>query len=279
MKKIKLVAVLFFCCNSSLLANIYFNDGGVHDVDYAINEPIQIYNESFWDFPTTVNFLAGASLYVVHGSVGLSVIEDSILNVYGGVLDAVVVTRGNSTTSINAGNIMYARFDTHASSQLNIKGGILQNLNLWHQDSSIVNITGGTIYTTPHYSIICEDNSSTFITGGNFICDENFRISVRQYSTMLISGGINFIKHLSISDNSHAIIKGYNLKINDIDVPSGNYSGTRSGIMTGTLLDGTDFIYDLSITNNAILTVHNIPEPTTILLFGLSSLFLRKKIY
>ena len=253
---------------------IQFNDGGTHDIDYALNESVIVQDEPFWLTSTTVNFLAGSSLSVDHSKAGLMLRGSSRLNVQGGLIDGIIEMFDDSVTSIYSGEFIHTDLRTDDST-LNISGGTFHDFMLSTQNSSEVSITGGTFPTIVELYI--RGDTSMSVTGGIFLDDSNFHVAVQGSSSMLISGGMNYATYISVSENADLTIQGYDLQMNGIDLPSGSYGGYRSGFMTGYLLDGTGFEWEMYVIDNAILTVQNVPEPATLLLLGMGGFILRRK--
>ena len=98
-------------------------------------------------------------------------------------------------------------------------------------------------------------------------------------SQVLITGGI--IETISSGwyddDDSIVTIVGGNFSINGIAAPNGQYFQTdfEDAIITGTLANGDPLNASVSIRESASIVL--VPEPATLLLFGLVGLVLRRK--
>jgi len=108
-------------------------------------------------------------------------------------------------------------------------------------DNSVFNMFGGWI----NWDLVADDKSSAYISGGV--------VNLR----------------LLLYHNSQLIIEG-----TDFNYAYGTYTNT-SGLLTGTLLDGTPLNNEFQITGSATMTL--VPEPSSLLLLGLGALMLRRK--
>lgn len=93
--KSAVVVLLALLCSSPLLAE-YFNDGGVHDVDYTIpnTDPYGLAVE----YGTTVNVLPGA--WVQGGYYQGDVSAIGTVNFYGGIVDGIVYVYSSGTVTV-----------------------------------------------------------------------------------------------------------------------------------------------------------------------------------
>jgi len=97
--KIMVVGVILLLCTSPVIAELRFDDGGIHNIDYAINDYVVV-DFGLPGVKTTVNVLEGASLYWLEGY------GDSIINVSGGWMDALISV-DNSLPKIYGGSMSW----------------------------------------------------------------------------------------------------------------------------------------------------------------------------
>ena len=117
-------------------------------------------------------------------------------------------------------------------------------------------------------TIIPYDNSRLFCTDGYLRT-----LVTRDNSVSTILGGIIGISIIT-EDQSEVYIHGYNFAIDDIEVDYGEID-VKWGTLTGTLINGDPLDVDLDINHFSFITL--IPEPTTLLLFGLGTMILRNR--
>lgn len=149
------------------------------------------------------------------------------------------------------------------SSRINLYAGSVGYFNTFH--SSTGNIYGGSVVSLESY-----DSSSVSIFGGFF---ENF-VRTCGYSQMVISGGI-FATELLAIENSIMTICGTDFSIDGFSVGYGEIAVT-SGILAGTLASGETINNNFKIYEDATIVL--VPEPATVLLLGLGSLFLIRRL-
>lgn len=142
---------------------------------------------------------------------------------------------------------------------------------IYSRDNSVVNIYGGTITT----QIAVYKNGSINMTGG-----EIGKLWTHDNGKIDLAGGI-VNGWMSILQNSNLTIYGSDFKIDNISVGYGDILsvyGGRSGeserILTGTLANGDPLNTAFYIYESASISL--VPEPATLLLFGLGGLVLRK---
>ena len=135
MKRILILLLIIVCISAQTEADIFFNDGGVHNIDYAIYDYVLV----DWGTPemyTTVNLLPGGSI-----SDGLIAHESSRINISGGTVGFLDIV-DSCQAVISDGTILT---DMHASGscQVDISGGSILE-EMWINDSQ-VDISGGSI--------------------------------------------------------------------------------------------------------------------------------------
>ena len=258
-----LIMVLCICWQEGM-ADIVFDDGGMHDIAYFTIEHIDVFNESFWDDATTVNLIEGGSIKTI------DLFEDSIFNIDGGVVNDSVSIKNNSQVFFNSGQITgEVHLEENCYFEMN-GGSLIDDSSLWMQDNSNVIINGGNI----QLDISIGHNSTLTITGGVI----SGYLNGGQTAKINIHGGI-FDSPIHFGDSAQTTIYGSDFYINGVPAPYGSYSGDRSGVITGLLSDGTVLNHDLDMYTNATLTLvyDPVPEPTTLLLLGLGAVMLRRK--
>jgi hypothetical protein len=136
-------------------------------------------------------------------------------------------------------------------------GGGLTTLSTY--DFSTTNIHGGEI----SWGIDTYDSSTVNIYDGTITC--HF-LGVRDSSTLNIYGGnLDVVNSPTFYETSTVNIYGYGFFYDDV-----------LGVLTGNLQDESTFIFrELSPSNYSHL--HLVPEPATLLLFGLGAVVLRRK--
>ena len=157
----------------------------------------------------------------------------------GGLIGYDVRAFNNSEVKVSGGSIAVDLWG-FGNSTITINGGLIGD-DILAYDSSTVTVNGGLIGG----ELDAYDSGIIYLCGLDFSVDGvplNFGDSLRNYGTLNLKG-----------------------------------DGWRSGIITGTLQDGSalnsEFLIEETTTANIII----IPEPATLLLFGLGGLILRKE--
>jgi len=161
---------------------------------------------------------------------------------------------------------------------------------LYVEDSSVVNVSN--VLRTGAVSMIAQDDSVINIYGGRItsILTALNRSTVNIYGGHIgfyINAGLDGVAYREI-DTSVVTFYGHHFAIDGVDVAYGEINisvgenDSVSGFLTGILANGESigglpfqpnfYIYD----NSRIVLAETAPEPATILLLGLGSLFLRK---
>ncbi len=150
--RVTIWVMVCICCFGlpRAVGEIVFDDGGIHDITYLVNEDILV------DFGspgvrTTVNVLDGANL------LGVSSYEDSIINMSGGI-GFMYIANENSVINISGGLTYFV--ESYDNSRVNISGGS-EILLLWTADNSTVTIFG----THFNYGLGPIPNDSGRLTG------------------------------------------------------------------------------------------------------------------
>jgi hypothetical protein len=157
MKKIIMVIMVTVVCLGTAEVNaLIFNDGGVHTIDWKIDEPVWV-EDSPTDDPTTLNLVDGGEIVD-----WLNVFDYSVANIYGGSIGWIL--------------------HTYEYSQATISGGSIAN-NLNTSDDSEVFVSGGSIGE----EIDVRDYSQVSISGSNFEVD-GVPVDYGQITTGTIDG-------------------------------------------------------------------------------------------
>jgi len=178
-------------------AAIYYNDGGIHDINYVISEDVSVSGN------TTVNLLYGGFVSFI----GLN--EYGVLNINGGGFGNLALL-GNSATTIsegvNFGNIHisensvatiiggseFTNFHVEQNASLFLMGG--SNIhNIHTQGEAKIFITGGANI----YGINTMDNGTTHVKGSNF----NFPYGAITNSSGILTGVLASGEEINCSFN------------------------------------------------------------------------------
>lgn len=153
-----------FMATYTFADDIRFNDGNVHNIDYAITEVfcdnIIIENDPNTNNTTTVNLLPGCSL-----SCSLEAYDDSLTTFSGGTVGGSLQLFDYSTVQITGGTITY-QLIVHNNSQAYILGGTTSEYIIV-SDSVNVTISGGTI----GFGIRASGNAVIVVQGVDFKID------------------------------------------------------------------------------------------------------------
>jgi hypothetical protein len=264
-------ADFFLYSNNQLTVGSYHSQGDLHDTSSVfITSGGNVTNLNSWGF-STVNISGGSfgNLYAwdsstVNMSSGglwyslLEVSDSSTANISDGSIGSGNAY-GHSTINISGGYVDYC-IRGYGSSTINMFGGYVNTPA--PNDSSIMNMFGGSAYW-----FSAEGSSTSNIFGGSI--DEFYAVGS---PTVNISGGS--IESLHARDTSTTNIFGQNFQYSSGLILDGNrVFGT--GILSGEWLDGTPWAIDI-MENYSTATIL-VPEPATLLFFGLGAVILRKR--
>ena len=240
-----IVVMVLICASIGNINAEIFSDGQLHVVDYQIQDNLLV-SDSLAEEYTTVNLVR-----------------------YGWI-DGFVETHDNSHFIFIGGVIGGQYLHSYHNSHINMQAGAIQG-SLVAMDNSIVTISGGIIQV----DLYAQDNSEVFLSGGTVASSvtsegENCRIE--------ITGG-SIGEYLRASMHSQITIYGRDFRIDGLSVGYGAIP--EIGLwdvrrLEGLLANGIPIDIDFLIDGNASIILA-IPEPTTLLLFGLGAVVLRKK--
>jgi hypothetical protein len=153
------MVVVLSLASSPVLALVEFKDGGIHNIDYAINDFVWV-DHLAPTMQTTVNLLDGGSiLYNLEGY------EHSGINFSGGSIVMDLHATDSSQVNISSGSIgehLYA----YDNSQVDISGGSIGwGLNV--SGSSQVSFSGGTVGS----DLVSDNWAILTIHGSDFAVD------------------------------------------------------------------------------------------------------------
>jgi len=146
--------IVLFIYIPTALANLIFDDGGTHTIDFAVNEEVEVYDSPTGD-PTKVNLITGGS--IEHR---LRVFDNSQVNVSDGYIKWDLYAYDNSQVTFSGGTIDAGLY-SFQNSYIAFSGGLINDLRAY--DNSQIDFTGGLIATDiragwydfgPHTSVI-----------------------------------------------------------------------------------------------------------------------------
>ena len=234
-------------------ADLIYNDGQVHNISTDYSGYVGHIYDSAADESTTVNVYTGGIYDELYAW------DYSAINVFDGTFHEALGARNNSTVTVYDGTIQQIVLNDGATG-----GG-----------DAIVNIYGGNIYE------LQPAGGHSYVFGGSIA-----RVATNNSSVVsILDGSINEIDSyvqsaVSISGGSISNLSARYQSTITIYGTNFNYDyGAISdifGTLQGTLANGdainADF-YRYATTASIVL----VPEPATLLLFGLGSLMVRRK--
>jgi len=133
----KIIAVMIItavCLSTSDVQALILNDGGVHTVDWTIDEPVSVEDSPGGDF-TTLNLVDGGEIVN-----WLNVLDYSRINIFGGSVGYDLYAYDFTQTIITGGSIAYDLNAFHNSEILVSGGSIGDSLNI--QNNARITISG-----------------------------------------------------------------------------------------------------------------------------------------
>jgi hypothetical protein len=237
------------CLNAERVsADLTFNDGGTHTVDFTINGQLNVLDGPL-GAPTTVDLVTGGQLLYPYG---LLVLDNSRANISGGSIQGYLKAYNSSQVNISAG-LVYSYLHAFDSSQVSISGGSVDG-DLDAVDSSRVSISGGSI---GNY-FFAYNSSQVNISGGSI----RIHLFTRSSSQVSISGG-TIGDDLYALDSSQVSISGGTIG-DDLDARDSSQVSISGGSINGGLypkgssqitIQGSAFNYPYgTITGPGLLT-------------------------
>ncbi len=237
------ILTVVYAVPSDCSAIIIYDDGGTHEITSVITDLARV------DGNTTVIVNSGGVF-----ERGLTAIDNSKVFVNNGFLYGLW-TGGTSNTIISDGEIGHS-LSVVEDSHMTVNGGILDGpieVRSWGN----LAITGGTLIY-----IWAIENSHISISGGSL----SFGLETFGDTQVEISGGL-IAGELIALGNSQFTISGTNFNY-DYGVLK-----SQSGRLTGTLANGDPMDIPFGVYGNATIVL--IPEPASLLLFGVGAVLLR----
>jgi len=189
------VCVMFFLGAPEVSADIVYDFGGEHDIDFEINDSI-IITDNITAIPTTVNLVSDGILRYQ-----AAVYDNSTFNIVGGLVSDDVRVYDNSHVNISSGGIYTYDLEGYQNSLITISGGSIAR-RLYIEDNSQAFITGGTIGDI----IDVYDNSIVTIEGTGF----NYPYGAITNSTGILTGtlanGDLINNHFYVHDNASIVL-------------------------------------------------------------------------
>jgi len=223
-------------------AEIYFDDGGEHIIDYEISGNVYVENSAAGSV-TSLTLTSG-------GKIGYTLLgyDDSQITVLDGEIGNGVYAYDNCQATVSGGYLEYF-VSAQGNSVVNIQGGNIRSVYAWHD--SHVTVSGGEFgHGMENYGWLdVNHESQVSITGGNF---QGF-LRVIHDSTATMSGG-HFEDHFFLAGNGELTIFGTNF-----NYPYGLLPA--SGTLTGLLANGDILNNDFRIYENANIILTSVPGP------------------
>ncbi len=144
--KMTVFVVILVCCTylpKIANATVTFEDGETHNITWAINDNVHVYDDHWTGQITTVNVLEGGEIsYSSSSGYSLYADDSSAVNVLGGSIGHLNA-RDNSIVTLSSGQIGFDLF-ARDSSMVTVSGGSIGD-NLHAQNSAIITVSGGSI--------------------------------------------------------------------------------------------------------------------------------------
>lgn len=305
MKKliVLLIAVTVVAASSVTIAEtVYFDDGQSHTIDTRTHNSYHL-DKNNSSFPISqIDLVDGGSVDRIYSY------NNSWITISGGLADALYAF-DNTFVIMNDGSVT-EDFEAYGNSKIYIFGGTAGAL--WPQNNSHVTMYGGTAAIGPWMA----DSSKFTMMGGTLIGglwtwqDTQAKITggtvegniiAEGTSTIELSGG-SFDGELTAYSNGTIYLEGTGFQATDLDgnttdlsygdrlswfgtvIDPYGWDASYVGSITGTLADGSILDsafrvlpYDVHSDFDCNADIIIIPEPASILLFGLGGLVFRRK--
>lgn len=153
------MAVVVCLSTSQVSGLVEFKDGGIHNIDYEINDHVRI------DYlapgrGTTVNLLTGANI----SDTKFESYEDSIVKITGGHMTSDPVAWDNSRVFVSGGKIdPKSYYILHNGSQITVSGGSVRGIDAY--DNSAILISDGIV----EEFVLLAGDSRVNVSGGELL--------------------------------------------------------------------------------------------------------------
>lgn len=226
------LVLVIFCFGCSETDVLLFDDGRIHNIDYTINENIEVKDGASFGLPTTVNLLLGGRI-----NASLTAFDNSKINLTGGKIEGSIKA-WDHTEVVFSGGVINGNFDLADYSTATISGGLIGGC-LCVFNGSEVTISGGSVAG----DLMVFDMSQVVISGG-FI------------AWVITAGG-------EYQDVSVITVVGNNFAINRQSVDYGEFDTDGKDsvhrILTGTLANGDELNNDFYIEGRSIIVLEQSP--------------------
>ncbi|UCG48505.1 MAG: hypothetical protein JSU94_01775, partial [Phycisphaerales bacterium] len=236
---------LVFLVGSShtALATIVYDSGGEHDIDFTINDDLEVRDNPSGE-PTTVNLLEGA---LVSGDLG--VFGNSGISVAGGIISHDLQTFDDSAATMCSGFV--GTFNVYGKSTLRVDGGTIGSL--FPTQNSRTTVAGGLIH-----NVWAQQNSQVSVSGASI----EDMLRVWGDSQVNISGVP--IREVEVANNGHLILTdvsvGKNISATDdsqVSISDATISSNLSATQRSHITLSVDSIGGtLSAEDETQVTVH-----------------------
>jgi len=234
---------------------LVFNDGEIHNIDYAIvNHHVRVDYEAP-GVQTTLNLLDGSSITEGYH---LNAMNNSLVNILGGTVGG----------SVNAWDSSYVTFS----------GGSIE-LGFFGYGNSKITMSGGTVNGTSALGTLHAGESSQIAFYGGRV---NGYLFARENSRIDWSGG-TVSNDIRLGHNAVLTIYGSDFKVDGIPVSDNVINSIQGGdLYNETYRRLTGILAKGEILNNqfrvgGVASIVLVPEPATLLLLGLGVVILRSK--
>jgi len=221
------------------VANIYFDDGGVHNINYEINDYVWVDYQSP-GMKTTINWLDGGNHLSPYFILGY---EDSVFNVYGGAIETGLYANDNCQVKVSGGSMWALQVTDNCKATI-LGGSIDWGLSAY--DNSQVEISGGSI----RYNLSTGGNSQVSISGG-------------MIGEQIQAGSSDFCSSTITIIGSEFEINGISVGYGEFDTGGWNFV---NGTLTGTLANGDYLNSGIYIFGDSKIVLAPIPAPGAFLL-------------